>query len=79
MSYRSFVSAQIDVFYLFIPQHTHDCKYLGLFKSSGGGSVFYHKSILKKYFFYQSIERPSLHFPTLFDQYPNKMKVIKFP
>ena len=51
--------------------------YLGLSKSSGGGSVFPYKSILKK-FFYQSIERLSLYLSMLFDQYPNTVKVIKF-
>jgi hypothetical protein len=52
-------------------------KYLGLPKSSDGGTLFPQAEVEKRFFFYQSIERLSLYSSMLFDHYSTTIIIVK--
>jgi hypothetical protein len=52
--------------------------YLGLSKSSGGDTFFSYRKLGKIFLFYEQIERLSLYFSMLFDNYSTGIITIKF-
>jgi hypothetical protein len=52
--------------------------YLGLSESSGRGTFFLKEKLGKNFLFYEQIERHSLYFSILFDQYSAGIIIIQF-
>ena len=52
--------------------------YLGLSKSSDGGTFFSYRKFEKLFFFHQQIERHSLYLSMLIDHYSTNVMIIKF-
>ncbi len=52
--------------------------YLGVPKSSGGGTLFSYKTVEEIFFFYRMIEKTKLYLSVLFDPYSTGIIIVKF-